>query len=292
MKHLLVPVDFEPQSLIALEQSYNLARLLPAEIVILHVYDPPAGIRSLFGPSYDQEIMNNLEDQLAGLAAKVRAETGLTVTTRLESGRVYTKILETAGQIESQFIIMGTHSLPDPPGETAGVMGANSSRVLRSAKCPVITINARHHYNGCRNILLPLDLTMESRQKVTWGIRIAKVYGAGIRVVSGIWSMNNPEVRSRLNILAAQVKQVIEKEGIRCTAEIIENVENEKGLIPAVLNYAQQQGDIDLVMIMTQQEVGVIEFFIGSRAQEFVRLSPIPVMSIAPRELGFTSIFS
>jgi len=30
MKQILVPVDLEPQSLIALEQSYNLARLLPA----------------------------------------------------------------------------------------------------------------------------------------------------------------------------------------------------------------------------------------------------------------------
>jgi hypothetical protein len=45
-------------------------------------------------------------------------------------------------------------------------------------------------------------------------------------------------------------------------------------------------------MIMTQQEAGMIEFFMGSRAQEFVRLSAIPVMSIAPRELGFISVFS
>jgi len=43
---------------------------------------------------------------------------------------------------------------------------------------------------------------------------------------------------------------------------------------------------------MTQQEASVIEFFMGSRAQEFVRLSQIPVMSIVPKELGFVSIFS
>ncbi|HNY01606.1 MAG TPA: universal stress protein [Bacteroidales bacterium] len=292
MMQILVPVDFEPQSLIALEQSYNLARLLPAEIVLLYVYDPPAGIRSLFGASYDDEMLKKLEEKLLDLASRVREETGLAVSTLLETGRIYSRIVETAEKTGARFIIMGTHSQPGLPGETAGVMGANSSRVLRSAKCPVITINAKHHYNGCRNILLPLDLTMESRQKVTWGIRMAKIYGAGIKVVSGIWSMNDPAVRNRLNLLAAQVKQVIEKEGIRCTADLIENVENEKALIPAVLNYAEQQGDIDLVMIMTQQEAGVVEFFMGSRAQEFVRLSPIPVMSITPKELGFVSIFS
>lgn len=292
MMKILVPVDFEPQSLIALEQSYNLARLLPAEIVLIYVYDPPAGIRSLFGASYDKEMLQKLEERLAELSANVQTETGLQVSTILETGQVYSKIMETADKIQAQFIIMGTHSQPELPGNSVGVLGANSSRVLRSTKCPVITINARHHFDGCRNILLPLDLTTESRQKVTWGIKIAKIYGAGIKVVSGIWSKNDPEVRSRLKFLAGQVKQFIEKEGIRCTAEIVEDVENEKALIPTVLNYAEQQGDIDLIMIMTQQEIGVIEFFVGSRAQEFVRLSPIPVMSIAPKELGFTSIFS
>ena len=292
MKKILVPVDFEPQSLIALEQSYNLARLLPAEIVLLYVYDAPAGIRSLFGATYDQEIKEKLEEKLAGLSARVQAETGSPVSTMMETGRVYSKILETADKIQAQFIIMGTHSQPELPGDSIGVMGANSSRVLRSAKCPVITINARHHYDGCRNILLPLDLTTESRQKVTWGIKIAKIYGAGIKVVSGIWSKNDPAVHSRLKFLAEQVKHFIENEGIRCTAEIVEGVENEKALIPTVLNYAEKQGDIDLIMIMTQQEAGVIEFFVGSRAQEFVRLSPVPVMSIAPKELGFVSIFN
>lgn len=292
MMKILVPVDFEPLSLIALEQSYNLARLLPAEIVLLYVYDPPAGIKSFFTSNYDERIMAKLVDSLDELSQKVRNDTGLQVSTLLETGRIYTRILETAEKTEAHFIVMGTHSEPNEPGGEVGVMGANSSRVIRSAKCPVITINSKHHHDGCRNILIPLDLTAESRQKVTWGIRIAKVYGAGIKVVSGIWSMNDPAVHNKLRILADQVKRVIENEGIRCTAEILLGLENEKALIPSVLKYADEQGDIDLIMIMTQQEVGVIEFFMGSRAQEFIRLSAIPVMAVAPKELGFVSVFS
>lgn len=292
MKNILVPVDFEPQSLIALDQSCNLARLLEAEIVLLYVYDPPAGIRSLFSASHDEELMTKLREKLTELAARTVAKTGLQVSTILEKGRIYSRILETADNIQARFIIMGTHSQPVGPGEQAGVMGANSSRVLRSMKCPVITINARHHYDGCRNILLPLDLTTESRQKVTWGIQIAKIYGAGIKVVSGTLSHMDAESLNRLTFLAGQVKHFIEKEGIRCTAEIVRDIDNEKAIIPALLNYAETQGDIDLIMIMTQQEAGLIEFFMGSIAQEFVRLSPIPVMSIAPKELGFISIFS
>ena len=39
-------------------------------------------------------------------------------------------------------------------------------------------------------------------------------------------------------------------------------------------------------MIMTQKEVGWIEYFMDSNAQEMIRISEIPVMCIAPKEIG------
>jgi nucleotide-binding universal stress UspA family protein len=164
--------------------------------------------------------------------------------------------------------------------------------VIRSAKCPVITINGKHHYNGCRNILLPLDLSKETRQKVTLAIELAKLFGSAIKVVSALWSKNDPDIILKLNQQLLQVQNFIEESGLKCTAEIIESSDGERTLVPAILNYAHQQEDIDLIVILTQQEIGFVEFFVGSHAQEFLRLSDIPVLSVVPKELGFTSIFS
>jgi nucleotide-binding universal stress UspA family protein len=36
---ILVPIDFSAQSIVALEQSYNLARLTKAEITLIHVIE-------------------------------------------------------------------------------------------------------------------------------------------------------------------------------------------------------------------------------------------------------------
>jgi nucleotide-binding universal stress UspA family protein len=186
---------------------------------------------------------------------------------------------------------MGTHSSEAGEEETARI-GANSSRVIRSAKCPVITINGKHHYNGCRNILLPLDLSKETRQKVTLAVELAKLFGSGIRVVSALWSKNDPEIIQKLTQQLNQVINFIAEAGIESTAEIIESRDGERTLVPTILSYAKQQGDIDLVVIMTQQEIGFVEFFVGSHAQEFLRLSEIPVLSVVPKELGYVSIFS
>lgn len=291
MNKILIPIDFQEQSLLALEQSYNLARLTDAEIILLYVHEQSGIFAGIFSNDQHNEILSKIDERLAELAGKSSITSGLTITYRIEKGRIYSKIIDVAKEIKASYIVLGTHSSEENEQHEKRV-GANTSRVIRSATCPVITINAKQLFHGCRNILLPLDLTKETRQKVTRGIEIAKVYGAGIKVVSALWTKNDPAITGRLYQQGEQVTDFISKAGITCTFEIIESHGGEKTLVPSILSYAEQQGDIDLIIILTQQEIGMVEYFVGSHAQEFIRLSDIPVMSIIPKELGFTSIFS
>ena len=291
MKQILIPVDFERQSILAVEQSYNLSKLLHAEITLLYVHEQSGIFSGFFSSDLNKDILLKIEEKLLELAGKTAIVTGLNVKTRMETGRIYSKILEVAKEIKADYIFLGTHSSADGEEESARI-GANSSRVIRSSKCPVVTINGRHHYNGCRNILLPLDLSKETRQKVTLAIEIARLFGSGIKVVSALWSKNDQEIVMKLNQQLNQVQNFIAEVGIECDAEIIESHDGEKTLVPAILNFAHKQGDIDLIVIMTQQEIGFVEYFVGSHAQEFLRLSDIPVLSVVPKELGFTTIFS
>jgi nucleotide-binding universal stress UspA family protein len=89
-----------------------------------------------------------------------------------------------------------------------------------------------------------------------------------------------------------QVKQTILASGVECETDIIETPKGERTHVPTILEFARSKGDVDLIVIMTQQEYSIVEFFVGSHAQEFLRNSEIPVVSIVPSENGFTSIFS
>jgi nucleotide-binding universal stress UspA family protein len=291
MNKILIPIDFQKQSFLALEQSYNLARLLKAEIMLLYVHEQAGIFAGLFSNDQNNEMLSKIDEKLAELAGRASISSGLTVTYRIEKGRIYSKITDVAKEIQAQYIVMGTHSSDESEDQEKHV-GANTSKIIRSSTCPVITLNSKHLYHGCRNILLPLDLTKETRQKVTMGIEIARIYGAGIRVVSALWSKNDPSIVGRLYQQGQQVTDFITSAGVDCSFEVVESRGGERTLVPSILNYATQQGDVDLIIILTQQEIGIVEFFVGSHAQEFIRLSDIPVMSVIPKEIGYTSIFS
>jgi nucleotide-binding universal stress UspA family protein len=290
MNKILIPVDFEKQSLVALEQSFSLAHLILADITLLYVHEPSGIFSSIFSDDQKSEILIIIEERLSEVAKKASQTSGLEVIYRIEKGKIYSKIIDVAKEINAQFIVMGTNG-SDEESKKGNRIGANTSRVVRAATCPVITINSDHIYTGCRNILLPLDSTDESRQKVTLGIEIARFYGAGIKVVSALWKKNEKAESGRHYQLGEQVTDFIASAGIDCTFEMIECNDEEKTTVPSILRYVKQQGDIDLIIIMTHQEIGLVEYFVGSESQEFIRLSDIPVMSIVPKNLGMGATF-
>ena len=55
--HIVVPTDFSEQSLIALGQSYNLARFTKADITLVHVMDEDlfSSLRHVFKSDEEQE---------------------------------------------------------------------------------------------------------------------------------------------------------------------------------------------------------------------------------------------
>lgn len=283
---ILVPIDFNEQSKYAMERSYSFARFLGLEIVILYVYEE--GFSSSLVS--EKDISKKISDKLEQTAAEIREKTGLKVKTCLKKGKVYSQIVKSAKENNSRFILMGTNNASESIRLDRNLIGSNTSKVIRQSKVPVITINSKQEFGLCHNILLPLDLTKETRQKVTNAVELAKSFGAGIHVVSVLWTKNDKDIKNELLQQLNQVKAFVENAKIRCETELLECTGGEKMLVPRILQYVEDKKNIDLVMIMTQQENRLMEFFLGSHAQILIRMSTVPVMSIVPDEIGNESL--
>lgn len=273
---ILVPIDFSDQSLIALSQSYNLAKKIDAEIVLLYVIEE---VNPIIKRMYKE--LNGIHDavlnNLKNLAEEKSKESGLKIKVEITEGKIYAKIIEVANKLDVTFIIMGTRGT-----ESSKFIGSNANKVVKTAPCPVITIKGKKHNQGCERIVLPLDLTKETSDKVNQAITFAKLFKAEIFIVS-ILLTGKEEVVNKLKAQLIVVKNYIERNGIKCTAEVVKILKSEESLSNAVIKYAEKVNS-DLIMIMTQQENEIKELFIGSKAKEVIKNSEIPVLSIKPSE--------
>jgi nucleotide-binding universal stress UspA family protein len=291
---ILVPTDFGERSLIALEESFNLSKITGLEITLLHVIRDNQNLFSAFGgersKSMKKEYESQLRSQLQEIAADATSRSGTRVNAIVSHGKAYDKILKSSHLLQSRFIVQGINN--EKPGSGKNHIGSNALRVINKAECPVITVKNPHSYNGCRSILLPLDLTEETRQKVSHGIEMAKIFGSDIKVVSVYWSTGSKSILNQLETQMKQVTAFIKKAGISCSGQIIEKKGTARSLTPMLLQFSEKHEDIDLIIIMTQKESGLFDLFLTSSAQDIITESKVPVMTIIPKQLGFISIMN
>ena len=180
--------------------------------------------------------------------------------------------------IIADLIVMGTNGTQ---GGSKKFIGSNAEKVVRLSKCPVITIKGKEHRDGCENIILPLDLEKQTKEKVTYALEYARYWNATIRLVS-IVLRDNQEVREKLVKNINQVKQFIADAGVKCTAELVEG-DKKQTLGDFVFEY-EKRFDADLIMIMTKKEELSLSNNISVTARYIINNSEIPVMSIRPKE--------
>lgn len=247
--NILVPIDFSEQSHIALGQSYNLARFTGSTITLLHVSDSPEP---------------DAQSKLDKLAREVSTQSGLQVNTMIEKGKIHNQIIKAAEKINAIVIIIGFKSLK-------GVM-----KLLERSACPVITIKGKDHHNGCKNIVLPLDLTDATREKVSKAIEFAKFFNSTIHIIS-VRLHKDKRHENKMTAYAHQVQKFIKEKKVPCTIKTLEGADIAK----LIIDYAHEI-KADLLMIMSQREFNLKNLFTGTTAQRIVNLSEVPVLSIRP----------
>ncbi len=283
---VLVPLDFSEQAIIALEQAANLCRAFHSELHVVSILQDDFSLSRLFADVDQTQFIAKLKDKLNGLVQEKSAAFGMNITTHVEVGTIYEQIVKKADDLGATMIVMGTTGTSTLKKK---FIGSNALRVVRESHVPVITIKGKHHRKGCQNIILPLDLTKETKEKVAKSIEFAKRFGSIVRVVSVLMT-NDEFVVNRLTRQLDQVKKTIEASGVSCTAEIVRDTKGSNTLAESIIDYANKSKG-DLIMIMTQQELDFTDYFIGSSAQGIIDGSDIPVLSIIPSPKKDTTSF-
>lgn len=279
----LVPIDFSENSMFSLEHAAQIAHITEdknQKITLLHVLEHQH-MDEPFYEGKDISMSTGLSLMIEGAVNRIQKIIDEKLTGKnfkanylIGSGKVYREIPEIAKMVEASYIVMGSHG----GSGIQSFLGSNAARVIQLAACPTIVVRNKHIGSGYKNIVLPLDLTKETKQKVSFAVKIAKYFGSTIHIFTV--TEEDEFLAHRINNNMKQVNEYITENGIKTTATYLTDVPG--NFADVTLDFAKNN-NADLIVIMTQQERSLSEYIFGSYAQQIVNKSPIPVMAINPR---------
>jgi nucleotide-binding universal stress UspA family protein len=283
---MLIPIDFSEISFNALTHAAQIAKHFDNDLVLLSILEDDF-LSNIF--SFNK---NDMKENLAKEALKSRLKEKaeellkplhINYELSVKSGKIYKTIIETAEEFGCDSIIMGTHGASG----AERIIGSNASRVISYSSTPVIVVKTSKNPNAYKNIVFPLDLSSESKQKVKWAIHLGKSYQSTIHILTH--KVGDEFLNNKLMANLKQIQLLLDENGIQHSVTISEDSNDfaRKTLEFAELKLA------DLIMIMTQQEdKSIREYIIETYAQQIVNdAGNVPVMCINPNYDGFKSEF-
>jgi len=283
---MLVPVDFSEISLNALNHAVQVAKHFDNDLVLVNILEDDF-LSSVFSFSKndtkDELAKEALLNKLNEKAAEIKAKYGVECKTAAKSGKIYKTIIDTAAEYGCDCIIMGTHGASG----VERIIGSNASRVISYSTVPVIVVKTDKNPNAYKNIVFPLDLTSESKQKVKWALHLAKAYKSTIHILT--YSMSDEFLNNKMMANLNQIKTLLSENGVAYDEKIMDNNDD---FASVTLNYAEAIG-ADLIMIMTQSEdKSIREYIIETYPQQIVNDSGVvPIFCVNPNHETFKSEF-
>ena len=278
IKKILIPYDFSETADLSLEHAVFMAKLMKAEITLLHIVETVSFTSAISHAlsGFEKKIETATNEKLDQLAHDIHMKSGITLSVRTEVGRIYKKICQVAREIEADIVVMGTHG---SSGYQKFTVGTNTSRVVQESPCPVISVQTHAKGLGFKKIVLPIDESNESRQKVPFAVELARKYGSHIHIV-GLINFSNADVIRKFKIKVEQVEEYIVQHDLNYDTRYMEGND-----LSGMTMKAAEEADADLLVIMTEQEPSITGFLLGTYATKVVNNSKIPVLSIHPAEV-------
>lgn len=270
-KNILVPIDFSFDSINALENAINIANKVDADVRMINVRKS----KDIDIPNYFKDFNfvfgKTIEGYFDILLEKYKKKVKNRFDYKVRDGKVYKEITNQAKYDDAYMIIMGTHGIS---GFEEYWIGSNAYKVVTNASCPVITIRHDFIRKGISKIVLPIDISKESRQKVAFASELATIYGAEIHAIS-VRETSAKDIIDKLKTYTLQVCDYLAQKNVKCVTDELHG----DNITDITIEYSKKI-NADLIAIMTEQSSNPFNLWLGDYAQQMVNHSPIPVLTL------------
>jgi nucleotide-binding universal stress UspA family protein len=274
MKTIIVPLDFSNESMNGLKMSLMLAEKTMANIQMVHVIDKNINNaellerENLLAKQKFEEILNKCRE-----SGNINCNLNYTI----KEGKIFSEITNIADNYEDSLIVLSTHG---ESGFEELFIGGNAYKIISHSKNPVITIRKCNISSTVNKIVLPLDFTLVTREKVPYTVKLAKLFNSEIHLLT-VRSSNLKSIVNKLHLYAEQVATYLDNNKISYKLEHLRG----GNLTDTILDYSVSV-NADLISIMTEQEKSMSNLLLGTYAHQMINKACIPVLSFPTYQLS------
>ena len=270
MNNIIVGFDFSTGSAKAVDLTIDIANRWQSDIRLVYVKQKDED---------EAPIRAEIECRNEGVAHLLK---NIKLEYVIREGKVSEQLAQQAIEDQALMIVVGTHGMS---GFETNWIGKNTYRTITDSPVPVLSVREDFNFNKkLERIVVPLDSTNETRQKVPFAARMAKTFDAEIHLL-GLYTSESRDIRTLVDGYVDQVENFLDKFGVRHTTKF---VNAHKNLTVSTLEYANEI-NADLIVIMTEQEKALTSWLLGNYAQQMLHLSKRPILSLRPEQIGSQS---
>ena len=288
--HILCPVDLSAPSEHAVAQAGALANWYQSKITILHVHTPIAA-----NVPDDEGVIRRLQESVRSFAATTIG-TARDVDVIVDVGTPARQILSRESDLGVDMIVMGTHGTS---GFEHLLLGSVTEKVLRKARCPVLTVPPRAHTASqlpFARILCPVDISDSSLSALAWTWSLAQESSASVSLVHVIeWPWDEPPAPRFADLPPLEAEKLREfRRSLEMTSQARLDAlvpENGRGQwrSTSIVKHGKAHRQVlttaeachaDLIVMGVHGRDVVDLTLFGSTTNEVVRRAPCPVLTV------------
>ena len=263
-KTFIVPHDFTEVADCALAHAITTAKFVGSQIYVLHVVNKEKSIKEA-------------EEKLAKLIKDHETE-GIELVPKVRVGNIFDDIGDFAAEHHAELIFMGTHGASG----WQHIAGSHALKVVTHSSVPFIIVqNKNVGENGYDDIVVPLDLNKQTKQKLAIVASMAKFFKSRVHVITPDETDEFLKRTVMANIKFA--KKFFSERNIEMTVTIAPSSGFDKEVVKLAINK-----DADLIAIMNQNKSNYLGAF-GSGYEQYMITNDaqIPTLVVNPIETPY-----
>ena len=278
MKKVLVPTDFSPAAQVATDVAASICKKENAQLILLHVIELPSS--DSFNVTGEVLTLDNWEERIFSMklieSTKQKLErltrdlkdTGISTVSEIRLGNPFYGIRNFISGEDIDLVVMGTagHSKLEEM-----IIGSNTEKVVRHARCPVLTVHNTAVRKDFKNIVYATNLSTDEEAFATVVLNTREMYNGTIHLVRINTPLNfetDVKVKKDMEAFARRI-------GLKnYTINTFNHYQEEEGII----HFAKNIG-ADLIALSTHGRTGFAHVLAGSVAEDVANHSVIPVLT-------------